>query len=279
MSSSDGLICVWDLDETIIETDKAINKAREKGLMEGPSSIKEEGSWRWAQDYPPEEILESYISSKAVRFLKQMVKLRKLGVVSQIILLTNNSSLGLIEGVSNILDSMIGESVFDYKMSARHSLRKRGGFLVIKTIYDVANAMLKNGRNLDQSELEAAYKDGGLFSQPMNPTEKSVLDEYIRDNKLKRRILFFDDNNNHPLIRDIDCTNYLQFDISTDKMTLQDKTIYCKKLKNNSIYETLSATEKYLEDAICPKKEHRKGGRRRSTKRRRHRNYSMKKQK
>ena len=103
MSSSDGLICVWDLDETIIETDKAINKAREKGLM-ASSSSQEEGSWRWAQDYPPEEILESYISSKAVRFLKQMVKLRKLGVVSQIILLTNNSSLGLIEGVSNILD-------------------------------------------------------------------------------------------------------------------------------------------------------------------------------
>ena len=28
MSLSDGLICVWDLDETIIETDKAINKYR-----------------------------------------------------------------------------------------------------------------------------------------------------------------------------------------------------------------------------------------------------------
>jgi len=189
-AASPQWICVWDFDDTIYRTVPRPEGHVPIGGEAQPPALNRSGPPTYVVH---QKLVPSRISQKALAFLRHIVNLRDMGIVSYIIMLSNNPNYQLIRDAEQYIKTLFRiDHLFDYIITGKSTYRKNENpYNIYKGIDDIAIALMNLPITYDLPEdAEERYIN---FSETTTP-RASELDDFIETNRLAERILFFDDN-------------------------------------------------------------------------------------
>jgi len=176
-----GLILVFDLDQTIIDSSNIHN------LLAVEEAKPAANSKAW-------EVLSSQLNPELIHaVLKPAVELRNMGHIDAICMLTNNADRGYVANVCHLLGDMLrSEGNFGF---VRNSNQGNRNFPQVPNLFDYVMVRQHPWRQAS-SNPPKSLDDVKFMMEALEVT-------YADDSDLARRTFFFDDNTGHVLAQEL----------------------------------------------------------------------------